>query len=54
MEVYINGELRLKHDNYPYIGMLMIEPNRKIIAPVRVGAAWGSPVTVKSLKVTEL
>ena len=54
MEVYVNGELRLKHDSYPYIGLLMIEPNRKIIAPVRIAAAWGSTVTVKSLKVTEL
>lgn len=54
MEVLINGKSIFRHDSYPYIGMLMLDTRRKIIAPVRIGAAWGSTVTFKSLKVTEL
>jgi len=54
MEIYVNGELRHKGDNYQYIGLLMREPDQKVCAPIKISAAWGSTVTIKSLKVTEL
>jgi len=53
-EIYVNGELRQKGDDYPYIKQLKQEPDQKISGPVKISAAWGSIVTVKSLKVTEL
>lgn len=54
MEIYVNGQLRMRGESYPYIGLLMLEPNRMVSEPIRVSSAWGSTVTVKSLKVTEL
>jgi len=54
MEVFVNGEPRLQEDSYPYMGLLMLEPDRVICESVRISAAWGSAVTVKALTVTEL
>jgi AraC-like DNA-binding protein len=54
MEVYINGVSKFRHDEYPYIGMYVMNPRTYVTAPVRVGAAWGSTVTVRSLRVREL
>jgi hypothetical protein len=54
MEVYVNGEKRHAYENLPYHGLLKIEPGRTVTSPVRISAANGSTVTVKSLKVTEL
>ena len=53
MAVKVNGELRHAGTHYPYIAKLQ-EPDFELCSPVRVGAAWGSTVTVESLRVTEL
>jgi hypothetical protein len=55
MEVLIDGELFYRCDKSPYIEILHKSPDvSKIQAPVRVSAANGSTVTIKSLKITEL
>jgi len=50
----VNEELRHIDDDYPYMSARAIISNKKICEPVRISAAWGSTVTIKSLKVTEL
>ena len=54
MLVLVNEELRHIEDDYPYMTARAVSMNRKICEPVRISAALGSTVTVKSLKVTEL
>jgi hypothetical protein len=50
----INDELRQYDESYPYMESRAVTQNKKICEPVRISAAWGSMITVKSLKVTEL
>jgi len=55
MEVYVNGELYHRRDDLPYIKAIKQAPSIcKIKAPVRISAANGSTVTVKSLSITRL
>lgn len=54
MLVLVNGELRHIEDDYPYMTSRAVIQDKKISAPVRISAAWGSTVTLKSLKVEEL
>jgi hypothetical protein len=55
MEVYVNGELWFRKDNYPYNGFVLISDRlSRVKAPVRFSTACGSVVTVKSLKVIDM
>ena len=54
MSVKVNGELRHVGNHYDYIGLLKRTPDYEICSPVRVNAAYGSTVTIESLRVTEL
>ena len=54
MLVFVNDELRHIENDYPYMASRAVIQNKSIIEPVRISAAWGSTVTLKSLKVTEL
>ena len=54
MLVLVNEELRHIGDEHPYMTSRAVTQNKKIREPVRISAAHGSTITVKSLKVTEL
>jgi len=54
MEIYVNDEERLKSSDFPYVKMIKENANIKISAPVRVGSAWGSIVTIKNLEIIEM
>lgn len=54
MLVLVNGELRHLEDDYPYMTARAVLQNKKIVDSVKISAAWGSTVTLKSLKITEL
>ena len=54
MDIFVNGGLRHHEISYPYMNLLKNVPNRKVSAPVRIAAAWGSTITIKSLQITEL
>jgi len=54
MLVLVNEEVRHIEGDYPYMASRAAALNNKICEPVRISAAWGSTVTVKSLQVTEL
>jgi len=54
LEVYVNGELRHAGSDYAYIRELAARPDKIFRAPVQIGSAWGSTVTVRELTVEEL
>jgi len=54
MAIRVNGQLWSKSDVYPYIKKIKTDPNYEICSPVRINSAFGSTVTVESLRVTEL
>lgn len=54
MLLLVNEELRQIEDDFPYMTSRAVNLNKKICEPFRISAAWGSTVTVKSLKITEL
>ena len=54
MLILVNEELRYIENDLPYMTARAVALNKKICEPVRISAAHGSTVTVKSLKVTEL
>ena len=54
MLIIVNEELRHYEDGYPYMESRAVSQNKAVCEPVRISAALGSTVTVKSLKVTEL
>lgn len=54
MLVLVNEELRHIEDDLPYMTSRAVTHGKKVCEPVRISAAHGSTVTVKSLSVTEL
>ncbi|MCL2488456.1 MAG: LamG domain-containing protein [Oscillospiraceae bacterium] len=54
LELYVNGELRHAGSDYAYIRQLAAQPDKIFRAPIQIGSAWGSTVTVKALTVEEI